>query len=197
MKNKKLIFLTSILALSIIATAGLAFADSLDEQSNLNQPVRYGWSMGFGKPNITDGKYAYTLTENDLTTIKGKISNINTTTPPFNIDITTDDNKLINVHLGRIVFMDSFKELNLAENMEIEIKGFYRTFNINNQETTILIPFSIKAQDKEIKLRDENNRPVWAGKKGFVGKRGFGRGNKLNNRFNNGFNRNTCPYFQQ
>ena len=183
MKNKKLIFLASILALSIIATAGLAFADSLDEQLNLNQPVRYGWSMGFGKPNITDGKYAYTLTENDLTTIKGKISNINTTTPPFNIDITTDDNKLINVHLGRIVFMDSFKELNLAKNMEIKIKGFYRTFNINNQETTILIPFSIKAQDKEIKLRDENNRPVWAGKKGFAKKRGFGRGNN-------------CPYWQ-
>lgn len=190
MKNKKLIFLTSLLVLSIVASAGLAFADGLDEQSNLNQPMRYGWNMGFGRPNITDGKYAYTLTENDLTTIKGKISNINTTNPPFNLDITTDNNKVVNVHLGRIVFMDNFKELNLAENMEIEIKGFYRTFNVNNQETTIFTPFSIKAQDKEIKLRDENNRPIWAGK------RGFGRENKIGNRFNNGFNRNACPYWQ-
>ncbi|KGG80863.1 hypothetical protein Y919_03715 [Caloranaerobacter azorensis H53214] len=158
MKNKKLIFLTSVLALSIFATAGLTFADSLDnEQSNLNQPVRYGWN---------NGGYACTLTENDLTTIKGKISNINTTNPPFSIDITTDDNKIVNVHLGRIVFMDNFKELNLAKDMEIEIKGFYRTFNINNQETTVFKPISIKAKNKEIKLRDENNRPVWAGRKG-------------------------------
>jgi len=177
----------------MVVSAGIAFASSTDgEESTLSQ-LRLGWKMGFGRDNIKDGKYASIITEADLVNIEGTVLEINTLTQPFSMKVETDE-ETVDVNLGRAVFLDEFKALELKENSTVSLTGINRTFTVDNEDVNIFLPFTIKANEKEVNLRDENNRPLWAGEKRGKGMMGQGRGQRGNGNFqNNG----ACPYFQE
>jgi len=192
MKSKRKLVFTTILILSMVVSAGIAFASSTDgEESTLSQ-LRLGWKMGFGRDNIKDGKYASTVTEADLVNIEGTVSEINTLTQPFSMKVRTDE-KTVDVNLGRAVFLDEFKALELKENSPISLIGINRTFTVDNEDVNIFVPFTITSNDNEVNLRDENNRPLWSGEKRGKGMMGQGRGQRGNGNFQNN---DACPYFQ-
>ncbi|MGF7060810.1 hypothetical protein [Brassicibacter mesophilus] len=199
MKSKKLIITLSILVLSISLSAGFVFADSNDQTNST--PIRYGWNLGFGRDNVIDEKNAYNITEDDLVTITGTVSDLNTTDMPYNMKIKDSDDNITDVHLGQIVSYDTFKELELKEGSNVEVTGIERTFKIDNENVSVLAPFTIKSGDKEVKLRDENNRPIWSGQngqgqgKGMRNGRGQGRG--MGRQMGNGLNQANCPFLNQ
>jgi len=189
MRSKKLIIVLSVLVLSIGLSAGFVFAES-DDQTN-TAPIRYGWNLGFGRDNVVD----------DLTTISGTVSELNTTEMPYNMKVKDNNGKITDVHLGQIVSYDDFKKLELEEGKKVEVTGIERTFIINNENVSVFVPFTIKSGDNEVKLRDENNRPVWAGQNGQGQRRGMkngkGQGRGMGRQMGNGFNQINCPFLNQ
>jgi hypothetical protein len=175
--KRKSIIVSSILVLTLLLSIGIAFAD--DFQNNDFPQSRYGWKLGFGRDNIQGGSFAYTIDKDDLVTIKGKLKeDIDFESVPYRMIVAIDNDKTVDVHLGRIVFYDEFKNLNVKKGSDVEITGIYRALNINNEDVSIFIPFTIKANDKEINLRDEYNRPIWAGRN---------RRNNTSQRFGRGY----------
>lgn len=183
----KKLLITGVLVLSLITTAGIALADDVST-------TKVGWQLGFGRDNITDGKYASTLTDEDIVNEEGSIEEINTTTPPFNLEVKTD-NETLDVRLGRMAFSEEFNNLDLKKDANVELEGFYRTFTIDDEDVEIFVPKTIKSGDKELTLRGEDNRPIWAGQRGKGnGQRGYGRGRNNNVAPGMGINAANCPY---
>ncbi|EOD00274.1 hypothetical protein [Caldisalinibacter kiritimatiensis] len=191
MKNKKTILTSTVLALVLLFSTAITFASDGDTPSS-NTP-RQGWELGFGRPNISDEKYAYTISEDDLVTISGKLTkDINTEEVPHSMAVKTEDGSTIDVHLGRIVFFNQFKELNLEKDSYVEITGLERTFDEHN----VFVPFSITSNNKTVEVRSEDNRPVWAGQNGQKRGQGNGRGRKWSEDSTGNFNRGfgECMY---
>lgn len=172
MKNEKkeMILALGLALITLVTSARFVFADDATYQS-----LRQGFKVSLERNNITEGRYACILSEEEMVTLEGKVTDLNTTTPPFSFTLNYD-NKEISVHLGRIVFTEEFKKLDIKNDSMVEVKRFFRTFKIDNEDVTVLTSVKIKSGDKTLDLRDEYNRPIWVGKGNRDKGIRFGRG---------------------
>ncbi|MBN2316205.1 MAG: hypothetical protein JXM79_19920 [Sedimentisphaerales bacterium] len=108
--------------------------------------------------------------ETEKTTLEGTIKEIviekcEQTTGPFGTGIhlllTTDEEKLYNVHLGpAVLIQDLVGSLETGQSVAVE------AFRTEKMPADNFVAITLKWNGKTVRLRDENLRPTWAGGQG-------------------------------
>ncbi|MDI6800673.1 MAG: hypothetical protein QMD01_01255 [Thermodesulfovibrionales bacterium] len=150
MKTKK--FIGVMLAVSLILTASLAFA----------QPMRgMGWrgsgGWGMGTP------YQKTYNPATVTTITGTVESVDKITPMkgmyYGIHITVKTEKeTISVHLGPGWYIEGL-DTKIEKGDKVDVKGS----KVTMMGAPAIIAAEVKKGDSVLTLRDANGFPVWAG----------------------------------
>lgn len=169
MKTKKLVGIVALVALMTMAPGAWAQRGMGDDEGVVWQAV-----------------------ETKKIAIEGTIKEIvvekcENTTGPFEVGmhllVTTGEGKQYNVHLGPAVLIKNLVEP-LKEDQSVTVQAF-RTEKMPAKD---LVAVELKFDGKTVRLRDENLRPVWAGRQGrFYGRyqaspelsrwrQGYGRG---------------------
>jgi hypothetical protein len=134
-------------------------------------PTTWGqWGMG-----DNEGVVRQAL-QTQRTVIEGTVKEIVTetcenTTGPFatgmHLLLTTSEERQYNVHLGPVVLVkDLLAPLKAGQSVTVQV---FRTENMPAEHS---VAITLTCDGKTVRLRDENLRPVWAGRQG----RFFGRG---------------------
>lgn len=152
MRTKKIIGL--VLALSLVLTASLAFA----------QPMRGGMKGWKGSGNWgMETPYQRMYNPATVETISGTVESVDKITPMkgmyygIHIQLKTDK-ETISVHLGPGWFVERM-DTKIEKGDKVEVKGS----RVTMMGKPAIIAAEVKKGDSVLKLRDENGFPVWAG----------------------------------
>jgi len=110
-----------------------------------------------------NGQYGRLFDPKTVETIKGTVTEIDTTRPMkgmsngVHLSLQTDAG-LISVHLGPEWFVER-QEFKILKNDVLEIKGSRVTLN----SKPVVIAAEIRKSEDLLKLRDESGSPIWSG----------------------------------
>jgi hypothetical protein len=145
-----------------LLTIGILAVFALTAMVNLSDAKPWkGWkgSGGWGHKSQYQRMYdAQTVTE-----IEGIVESVEEITPTsgmshgIHLKVKTETDT-VNVHLGPVWFIER-QDMKIEKGDTVEIKGSKITFN----GAPAIIAAEVEKGDTELKLRNENGVPVWAG----------------------------------